>query len=148
MTRVGGSGEVTWPRASRVPGVHSRPRRGVRIHRMTQVKGSLGSVSGHQRPAESVCECSQWSSQAMFTSPDLRCTYAGAHTHTHTPVHTQGALRVEACLCLRGAWSLSARSPSVPLGIVSSLCDPRVTLERVMLCVQGQPCSHLAPISL
>ena len=85
MTRVGGSGEVTWPRASRVPGVHSRPRRGVRIHRMTQVKGSLGSVSGHQRPAESVCECSQWSSQAMFTSPDLRCTYAGAHTHTHTP---------------------------------------------------------------
>ena len=81
MTWVGGSGKVTWPRASQVPGVHSRPRRGVRIHRMTQVKGSLGSVSGHQRPAEGVCECSQWSSQAMFTSPDLRCTYAGAHTH-------------------------------------------------------------------
>ena len=147
MTRVGGFGEVTWPRASRVPGVHSRPRRGVRIRRMTQVKGSLGSVFGHQRPAEGVCECSQWSSQAVFTSPDLRCTCAGAHTHKHTCAHAGGSQSRGLSLCLCGAWALSARSPSVPLGIVSSLGDPRVTLERVTLCVQGQPCSRLAPIS-
>lgn len=56
--------------------------------------------------------------------------------HTHTRVHAAGSQSRDLSLCLLGVWSHPVGSPSVPLGIVSSLCDPRITLERVTLCVR------------
>lgn len=81
-----GFGEVTWPRVSRVPHVHDRPRRGVRIrwddaHKRLIWLGFWGT-SAQQR----VSEFSQWSSLAVHPlASDARvCGHTCTHTHPCT----------------------------------------------------------------
>lgn len=84
-------------------------------------------------PSDSVSETASAQQRVSVTlasghhGPRSRSPSSDVHPHpppTPAPVHTQLALRVEACPCLLGAQvSGTAGAPSVLPGIVSSLCE-------------------------